>query len=394
MGLNNDEDVNEGQDNNTTTVTDAPTTSAPFDRESFVEDTFKEGIEESVLEELSGKENVTIDDLRKIPGTEGMSDEQLTAAWDKAQKEAGGEDGAAADTKIEVPFPVYDAAGNKIASDKVTLGDLLSGKALVGYQAMGKEQRKSLSDVLRNASQGHWNEHRYTTVQGQYREASAKVGTLEGQVKEFETQREQWNSALTALITGNNAPMRALVEAYKNALGRTGQAVPEGYVPQEQVQAERENAERGMQWWTEVGLPSAYELSNKYGADSKEVQGAIQWYINNEPNLTPQRIEEIIKYDVPYLLEQNGYKANGEPASGSNATGTVTPAGSNNEVETLKQQIAALTQRITGSANDRTQAVRDKQRKTPPAGSGATSGAGESMPSFKSRAEMKEYLQS
>lgn len=371
-----------------TQVEDTSKDSSSTSREDIVNDTYDEGIEEAIVDALADKTDITLDDLRQIPGTEGMSDEQLQAAWDKAQKDEGIGSNADAATKVELPFPVYDDRGNKIASDKVTLGDLLSGKALVGYNAMGKEQRKSLSDVLRNASQGHWNEHRYTTVQGQYKEATQKLTSAEKELTSAREMQKQWESALTAISMGNSAPMAAIVNAYKAALGKTN-ATPEGFVPQDQVAAERENAERGMQWWTDVGMPAAYDIASNYKADAKEVQGAIQYYINNEPNLTPDRIEEIIKYDVPMLLEQNGYKA---------GVGVVATSGSNggnvDEIAELKKQIAALSGRVASDTNTRTNTIREKGKKTPPAGSGATGGAGDSMPSFKSRQEMKDYLQS
>lgn len=387
-----------GSDNDTSN--DEPKTKT-FDRESFVSDTFAEGAEEAVLEGLAGKENITLDDLRQIPGAEGMTDEQLTAAWDKAVKEAGGpgaEGLAAGDQKVELPFPVYDEKGNKIASDKVTLSDLLSGKALVGYNAMGKEQRKSLNDVLRNASQGHWNEHRYNSVQSQYRQAAEKLATLEKESTGFKEMQSQWNSALTALLTGNNAPMKALVDAYRSELTKSGQAPPQGFVSEDAVAQERANAESGMQWWTDVGLPTAYEIANTYGADAKEVQGAIQYFISNEPNLTPQRIEEILKFDVPYEFEKNGYTAKSGVESGTRTGGQPQADGSgtqpNAELVALQKQVEALTQRLAGTSNERTNAVRTKNKNTPPAGSGVVAGAGDSMPAFKNRGQMKEWLQS
>lgn len=382
------------------TTNDAPQTKT-FDRESFVNDAYAEGAEESVIEDLAGKEDITLDDLRQIPGTEGLSDAQLTAAWTKAQAEAGiasgtNADGTPADTKVEIPFPVYDDKGNKIASDKVTLADLLSGKALVGYNAMGKEQRKALTEVLRNASQGHWNEHRYNTVNQQYRQAFEQLTALQKETAGHKEMQTQWNAALTALITGNQAPMAALVNAYKTELTKAGQAPPAGFVSQESANAERENAERGMQWWSETGIPAAYDIAANYGADKQEVQNAIKWYIENEPSLTPSRIEEIIKYDVPMLLESNGYSAKGEAQAGIRTGGQPNGVATqeNDKVTALEKQVAALTQRLAGNANDRVAAVREKGKRTPPAGSGATSGAGDSMPTFKTRGAMKEWLQS
>lgn len=403
LDTDNDELETEGEGNEGGSFSqdpnDRPAKDEPHtDRESLVSDAFAEGIEESVIETLAGKDDITLDDLRKIPGAEGLTDAQLTAAWSKAQAEAGGAEGTDPNAqKVELPFPVYDAQGNKVAADKLTLQDLISGKVQIGYQAMGKEQRKAFGDLIRNASQGHWNEHRYNSVQSQYRQASEKLATLEKESSGHKEMQSQWNGALTALLTGNNAPMKALIDAYRSELTKSGQAPPAGFVSEDTVAEQREAAERGMQWWTDVGMPTAYEIANNYGADAKEVQGAIQYFINNEPNLTPQRIEEILKFDVPYEFEKNGYTAKGgsgqADGAGNGQQHVPSNGQANNEVAELKRQIAALSARVTGNANERTTAVREKGKRTPPAGSGATAGAGDSMPSFKSRNEMKDWLQ-
>ena len=367
--------------------------SGSFSRESLTEQAFAEGAEESVIEELGNVEahpEITIDDLRQIPGTEKLTDAQLMAQWEKAQAEAGGE--SAAEKPLELPFPVYDAQGNKIAADKLTLSDLFSGKVQIGYQAMGKEQRKAFSELVRNASQGHFNEHRYNTVQGQYRETAQKLAEREKAIATYEAERTQWNAALTALVMGNNGPMKALVEAYKGGLTKTG-ITPDGFVPKEQVEQQRQAEEAGYKWWTDVGVPAAYDIATRYGADAKEVQNAIQYYINNEPNLTQARIDEIIKFDVPYALEQNGYSSNGQPAQAGTRTGGQ-PNQSNEDVSELRKQVQALQAKLAENANASVARTRTKVRNAPAAGSGATAGAGDSMPSFKDRASMKEWLQS
>lgn len=401
MALDNDVVDEEVDSNETDTSNDEPQSSAPeagsFNRESFVADTYAEGAEEAVIDTLAAKADITLDDLRTIPGAENMTDAQLTAAWNKAQGEAGNKvnaDGTpAAETPVELPFPVYDAQGNKLEAGKVTLDDLLSGKAQIGYNAMGKEQRKALSDVIRNASQGHWNEHRYNTVQGQYRESTQRVQQLEKEAASFNEQQQQWNAALTALVMGNNAPMRAMVEAYKGAMGKTG-ITPEGYVSRETADQQLAAERQGMEVYQTVIVPAAQDIASRYGAKFDEVDNAIKYFVNNEPNLTKERFDEILKYDVPMAFEAQGYTASGSnPTGGPQGQGNGTD-NSNNEVAELKKQLAALSARFAGNANERTDAVRAKARKSPPAGSGVTGGAGDSMPSFKSRAEMKEYLQS
>lgn len=286
-----------------------------------------------------------------------------------------------AEEKLELPFPVYDKDGNKVEIDKVTLAALFKGDLQVGYNALGKEQRKTLVDAIRNASQGHWNEHRYTTVQQQLTQTLAKHKELESKHKQFEGEREQWNAALVALIAGDNKPMQRIVDAYQASMTRSGQ-VPPGYVPQADVEASAEQERQGTEWLHTVGMPAAMEIAQTYAASPKEAYNAILYYIQNEPVLTPQRLEEIIKYDVPMAFEQNGYTA----------TGKKTPAvESNNELSELKKTVEALQARLADKNNNVTETVREKTRKAPPPGSGTTAGAGDSMPSFKSRAQFKAW---
>ena len=161
---------------------------------------------------------------------------------------------------------------------------------------MGKEQRKALTEVIRNASQGHFNESRYNTVQGQYRDVATKLQQREAEIKKFEEDRQVWNSALTAISMGDSSKLAAIINAFKSSLGKTG-ITPEGFVPQDQVAAERAQAEAGMQFWTNEIVPAAYDVARNYNADPKEVQNAVKWYVENEPNLTRERLDEIIQIE-------------------------------------------------------------------------------------------------
>src|SRR6266404_6633959 len=353
------DDVEDGgsfEQGNEDTTRDEPQTKT-FDRDEYVNDTYAEGAEESVIEELAGKEDITLDDLRQIPGAEGLSDAQLQAEWDKAQKEAGVEGDDPSLSAKELPFPVYDAQGNKVTADKVTLDDLISGKVQIGYNAMDKEQRKTLTEVLRNASQGHWNEHRYNTVQGQYREAAQKLATLEKESASYKDMQGQWTAALNALAFGDNKPMANLLNAYKAELGKTGNAPPAGFVAEDTIRQQRELEQAGLQWWTSEGLPQVYDIATKYGADRAEVQRAAEFYINAEgSNITQQRISEIFKYDVPMLLEQHGYASGNVPAGGPQGNRSRADNSNNNETADLRKQIEAQAAAIAELKNNRTAA--------------------------------------
>lgn len=342
-----------------------------------------EGVEDAVIDDLAAKDDITLDDLRTIPGADRMTDEQLEAAWEEAKKAAGIE-GAGSDPKqIELPFPVYDAEGNKVTKDKVTLEGLISGSLQIGYQAMGKEQKKGFADLIRNASQGHFNEHRYTTVQSQLTEAIRERASLSKQVSEHAARETQWNAALTSLIAGEKGPMERLVNEYRKALTSTG-ITPEGFISKDQVAQEREVEQRGQEYYQTVLMPEAYKLAGEMGANPKEVLGAIEFYIKNEPMLTRERIQEILQYDVPMAFERNGY---------SRKVGGSVSGGQENETEKLRKELDEVRKSLAEQSNKGVANVRAKQGKLPPAGGGSTAGAGESMPSFKSRSQFKAWSQ-
>lgn len=394
----------EDQELDTQHLQDEPRTELPDkpsgetqDRQSLIDETLSEGVNEAVVEELAAKEgDLTVEDLRRLPGSEDMSDDELKAEWAKAVATA---EGQTADTDAEgitagefkLPFPIYDAQGNKIeAFEKVSLRDLLEGKLQIGYQAMGKEQRKTLTEAIRNASLGHWNEQKYNLTLQERNQVSQQLAEARNQISSFNSQQKVWDAALTALAMGNIEPMKKLATAYQAALTQLPQQQP-GMVSVDQVRQEQLEYERGLQYIQGTIIPASVDIATRYGANPQEVLKAVEWYLQREPPefLTQEKIQSIIQYEVPALLEANGYTVND---NNRQATGANT-AGGNAEVEELKRTVAALQASVADAKNAKTQAVREKAKKAPPAGGGSTPGAGDSMPSFKSRSQMKAWMQ-
>lgn len=361
-------------------------------RDSALEDAGNEASRSSAIDDLASKDGeITIEDLKKLPGSEGMTDEQLKAEWDKAvSAEKGNADQQEDEKAFKLPFPIYDKDGNKVeALEKISVRDLLEGKLQLSYQAMGKEQRKTLTEALRNASLGHWNEQKYnTTVEERNRVAQdlAKANTT---LEKHSTERKVWDSALTALAMGNIEPMRQLAAAYQQKLTEVPQNTP-GMVSVSSVEAERAEVAAGNQFIQDTIIPAGVDIATRYGADPKEVLGAIEFFLKREPMqfLTREKIDSILKYDVPNVLEENGYTPNGQRSS----TG-IKPAGQTNEIDELKRTVAALQSSMAEKKNQTVQNVRERTKKIPPSGGGATPGAGDSMPSFKSRSQMKAWMQ-
>src|ERR1043166_8491996 len=278
------------------TQEDEPQTSLPDrpsgqtkDRQEIIDETLAEGEQAAtadvVIEELSNVEKhpeLTVEDLRKIPGAEDMTDQQIIAEWNKAVKEAKGqvtEGGQAQDATFKLPFPVYDKAGNKIeALEKISVRDLFEGNIRLGYNANGKEQQKTLAEALRNASMGHFNEQKYNTAIGERNQVFTRASELEKQVTQFNEERKVWDAALTALAMGNIEPMKRLAQAYQQALTQAPQA-PAGYVSMIQVQQEQQQVADGQRFINEVIIPNAIDIAKRYDADPKEVANAIETLI-------------------------------------------------------------------------------------------------------------------
>src|SRR5882724_9442131 len=61
--------------------------------DSTLESAGSEAGTEAIFDELEQKEDLTVEDLRKLPGAEGLSDEQITAEWNKALAQEGSASG-------------------------------------------------------------------------------------------------------------------------------------------------------------------------------------------------------------------------------------------------------------------------------------------------------------
>lgn len=311
----------------------------------------------------------TAEEIRSEVGTaaEGLTDVELLAEWKKAQDEPA--------KPIELDVPMFDVAGNKVSDlTKVSVADLLSGKVQFGYTAMGKEQRKALKDVLRTASNGHYNEHKYTTATSERDQIRTKYQAIETEHKAWAADRVIWDKVLAAANAGNVAPLQELLTKYNEAIGTLPEAPAAG--------ATDNTAELdGQRYYYDTIVPEGNRIAEQYGAKAEEVNQAALFLMQQEGEfLTPQKIENILKYEVPALLEKHGYNANGTPAKADPVS---------TELETLRKENQSLKATKT---NERTAALRAKMRKAPPAGGGHTAGAGESMPDFKNRQEMKEWI--
>jgi cell division septum initiation protein DivIVA len=194
--------------------------------------------------------------------------------------------------------------------------------------------------------------------------------------------RKTWERVLNAASRGNMEPMQRLLQAYIG--GEVQLDAPAGST---EADAAAETA--GQQYILNNIIPETYRIAAEYGADPKEVTQAVLQMIQNEPVefLTQAKIETILQHEIQNALEVAGYSRNGQAAAAA-------PASTGNDVllkklEAMEQELLSLK---AGKANSATQAVRDRTRRSPPAGGGSVSSAGDAVPAMKSREDMKKWL--
>lgn len=355
-------------------------------RDDIMAEAMADGEADAVIEELSSKESVTIADLRRIPGTDKLSDTDLTAMWARYQKGDGQEEKVKEEVKAEPVkrgYKIYDDKGSEVVDlSKLTAEQFLAMK--FGYQALDKEQKKSFEELVRNASLGHYNESKQSQLIAERNKILEQLKKLEPEHKQFSGERQQLAKALEAFARGDDKPIKKLAADYVAAMSAQPATVAED--PQEALELER----AGMTFYYETLIPQAYGLAQEYGANPQEVAKAIQFYLEQEPEQfrTREKYEAIIKYEVPQLLESNGYARKGEVGKAE-----VKP-----ETDPRDAKIAELEKKLNGLSTTvertSTRTFGKKAKSAPGAGGGITAPAGETMPSFKNREEMKAWLRS
>jgi len=321
---------------------------------------------ETVITELSELDrDLTIEDLRRIPGTSELSDEQVLEMWRKLET---GE--TAAPVAFSTDIPLYDDKGNKITDfSKLTLADVFSGKVQLGYTALGKEQRKALKDVLRNSALGHYNEQQMGTLRAERQRALEQHQQAQQQLETWGHERKLMEYALSQYLGGNAEPLKQLITSFQRA-------VAQGPLEQPAATDAGASSQAGMQYWYEEVVPRVDALADKYKIDKAQLRQYALELIEAEPAqfFTQQKLENILAYELPRAIEE---------AQGNGAT----PAASA-EVEALKKQVQELMAKVENSSTEKLR----QGKKSPPAGGGTPASAGESIPELKTRDDMRRWL--
>lgn len=326
----------------------------------------------AILAELESHEgDITIAELRKLAEAAGEkhTDEELEAMWQAAQNPA---------PKATRSYKFYKDNNPVESLDGLTAEDILNLQ--FGYKAMGQEQRKSLDEIIRVAQFGHFNESRLAQLQNDRNSLYEKYTEASSKSQQFEQERQLWEYSLTQYVQGNSQPLEKLIEAFKNA-----QSAPPQFMQQQEQNpsTDYESQMAAQRVYYEQVVPQAMRLSQQYGANAQEIANVIVAIADQEAEfMSPERLEQIMTIELPYLLEQKGYSA-GESVQQQAAPTDPRDA----EIAELKRQLAS------SSAQQKNSAISAaKKRKAPPAGGGVVPSAGDTMPEIKDRNSMKEYL--
>lgn len=331
------------------------------------------------LEGLRGRTDITLTDLRTLPGTEGFTDAQLQEMWDEVQ---GTKATPVADAKaIARAWKVYNGDAEVTDLTKMTAAEFVE-KMKHEYTANGKQHRKTYDELVRNASQGHFNAERNATLQRERQTAYESWKREEARANQLDTDKQTWNTALVAATRGDLKPLQTLVDAFQTALAAPAPAASTETEMVSREQVERDRA--GQRVYNEAIMPKAQEMATKYGIDAEQIAQGIMMLVANEPPefFTAQRLQEIVNEEIPAhieaMLAEKGITAPTPAADPRDA-----------EIASLKAQLAGS----TTAHNSRVAQVHATRKGAPPAAAALpASGNALETPNFESANDARKWL--
>lgn len=261
---------------------------------------------DSALAALAGKDAATISlaELRTLPGAAGLDDATLQQMWDEARGTPKADANApAAKTPTNAVARAYKIfVGDAEVTDlsKITLEDVLSGKAQVEYQANNKAQRKTWDETIRNAKLGHYNAERTTQLTTERNDAFQRARDLQAQSETQAGQIRAVAKAFDAALRNDFAPLQKIIEEYNEALG----AEPTASASDPNAETAQHEA-TGRQVYDGYVMPEATKLAQRFGLDAAKIAEAIMYKVQSEPpeSATPARLQQIVEVEMPMHLE-------------------------------------------------------------------------------------------
>lgn len=341
--------------------------------------------------DLPEKESERADHLRElIPGLDKSTDEEVLNAF-RTGKEAG----AAAVSKASPAFTTegygfFNKEGTAVTDIPAAVQQFLTENG-IGYKALGKDQTpKSLQDLVRTASRGHFNQEQYSQLSDSNKATLEQLQKSQESVTSFEQQAAEWDRILVA---GSRGDANAYLQAVQTFINNSNQ-VPDNRLTDAQTRIqELESAQQGQEVFDRELRQPLRELAGKHNIPAErfgELENYVLEKFANTPGesiSTPQALQYITQM-LPYELENMGFgagEATVQVASESAALGT------NNQSD-LQKQVQSLTAKLETLENTSAAAASGKG---PPGSSAAGEGAVDTdEPKFETAAEGFEYLRS
>jgi len=339
--------------------------------------------------DLPEKESERADHLRElIPGLDKASDEEVLNAYKTGK--AGTEAAASTATTPAVfapeGFGFFDKEGTAVADIPAAVQQFLAENA-IGYKALGKDQApKSLQDLVRTASRGHFNQEQYNQLSEQNRVSLEQLTAAKEQVKSFESQAAEWDRILTA---GAQNDANAYLQAVNTFIDASKQPVDNRLTDANIRIAELEKAQEGQQEWDRNLKAPLQEVAAKYNIPAERF-GELEDYVltkfanDPNPNVSTQQALQYIQQMLPYELENQGLSA---------AVDTSAPTFGIDDIgkqRDLTAQVQSLTAKLETLQNANASTAASKG---PPGSQAAGEGAVDTdEPKFETAAEGFEYL--
>ena len=153
-----------------------------------------------------------------VPHLDGNDDAAVLAAW---RGEKAAEEGTPTPTGEATPaeaaikwtpqgYSVYGKDGAALSEYSEEIQNFLTD-SVFGYQAMGQEQKRSLSEVIRNASMGHLNHQRYTSLEGDASKLREELTAATEKNTSLSGQFDIYDRAIMAATQGDLTLLEASV---------------------------------------------------------------------------------------------------------------------------------------------------------------------------------------
>jgi hypothetical protein len=365
-------------------MTDEQMFSAREELDKIIAGLEQDGTEPAEIEEDSGP---TAEQLRQVLGSEaeGVEDDALVELYrktpDEEQQAIKAEIAEAGKWDKPWQFVKDDAKLDKI--------DTLSAKELlaldVEFNVDGQAVRRNLDQIVRNAAKVPLQDRRINTLLEQRRVQDAELGTTTERLTRLEEERKLWERALR----DPNVYYQLQQKYQEQLFGDEPEAAQPAGKPDE-LEA------RGQQVFETEIKPYIRQLADAYeyeGVNPRQVSRHLEGQIEQQflqmieaegRFLTPERVAEILKVEIPEMIEQGGYRRAGAGAGAAHPMVQPAPTPPPAHDSSVRAELENL----------RAELRRVKLGEAPDSGSGGTASSvpDDQFKEIKSASDMRDKL--